>query len=63
MSPDAGSAGGNARITLSPPSGAALIEIPKSAVRDFLRATERLVPRGQEEIDVDAFLRDCLGDD
>ncbi|MFH7341109.1 SsgA family sporulation/cell division regulator [Streptomyces sp. KHY 26] len=63
MSPDAASAGRKARITLSPPSGAVLIEVRKSAVRDFLRATERLVPRGQEDIDVDAFLRECLGDD
>jgi hypothetical protein len=62
MSPDNGPAGGTARIVLSPPSGAALIEVRRSAVRTFLRATERLVPRGQETIDIDAFLRECLGD-
>jgi hypothetical protein len=60
IAPDGAPTGRNARITLSPPSGAALIEVRKSAMRDFLRATERLVPRGQEEIDFDAFLKECI---
>ncbi|MEV5147113.1 SsgA family sporulation/cell division regulator [Streptomyces sp. NPDC052727] len=60
IAPDGGPAGANVRITLSPPSGAALIEVRRAAVRDFLRATERLVPRGREEIDIDAFLAECV---
>lgn len=44
------------RITLRPPSGRALIEVAQEPVRRFLHDTERLVPRGREEIDIDAFL-------
>ncbi|CAM5358868.1 MULTISPECIES: SsgA family sporulation/cell division regulator [Streptomyces] len=60
IAPDGGPAGNNTRITLTPPSGAAVIQVRRASVRDFLRATERLVPRGQEEIDIDAFLKDCV---
>lgn len=60
IAPDGGPAGNNTRITLTPPSGAAVVEVGRASVRGFLRATERLVPRGQEEIDIDAFLKDCV---
>lgn len=50
-------------IMLTPPSGSALIEVRSARVRAFLRATERLVPRGAEKLDIEAFLGECLSDD
>ncbi|MFF0050766.1 SsgA family sporulation/cell division regulator [Streptomyces sp. NPDC005498] len=50
------------RITLKPPTGTALIEVSRGEVRTFLRATEKLVPRGEENIDIDVFLKECIQD-
>ncbi|WP_289925368.1 SsgA family sporulation/cell division regulator [Streptomyces sp. S.PB5] len=51
------------QIALTPLSGAALIEVRRARVGDFLKATERIVPRGQEKIDIDAFLSTFPEDD
>jgi hypothetical protein len=52
--------GRSLRIMLTPPSGAAVVELHQRPVRAFLRDTEQLVPRGQENTDIDAFLKKCL---
>jgi hypothetical protein len=52
-------------LHLSPPSGEALVELPRTAVLEFLQETERLVPTGTEgaAISPDAELQALLDSD
>ena len=52
-------------LHLCPPTGQALLELPRMAVLDFLRKTEMLVPTGTEAaaFSIDAEMKALLDDD
>ena len=52
-------------LHLSPPSGQALLELPRTAVLEFLRKTELLVPTGTEAavFSIDAEMKALLDGD